>query len=513
MSNYKVIIRNIFSNWLNSLVAIAIGFFMMPFMVSHLGDEMYGIWILIMSFVGYGSLLDMGIKNSIIKYVAQYNVKGDKEDLNRIFSTSLLVYTVMGVVVVAIAVLVSRGMSHMFNINPLFRQDAQMVVLVAGLELALSLPFGVFGGFLAGLQRYDTRNGIVIVTSIVRSALILVFLWKGYHLVALSVIMLFSDVLGHVGSIYFMYKYLPDLKMDFKGVDGKTFRDIFSYGLYSMLNAISLRLKYRTNPIIIGAYLGAGSITFYSIADNLMRYLRQISYGFSYVFNPVASELEAKEEHERIRRLVIYGAKYSLLIILPISLAFIFLGREFISIWIGSKYAPLAGTVLIILAASHIVALSQETAGSILFGLNKHRYSSLLVLIESICNVALSIVLVRKYGVVGVALGAAIPQIVVNSIFLPLYITKVSGLTALRYIREAFYPHLISATPAVAVIYLYGVYVRPASWASLIIGISVSTAVYAVISIFSCFDAGQRVRIIEAATSNLRKRVLSPKKA
>lgn len=513
MSNYKVIIRNIFSNWLNSLTAVIIGFFMMPFMVSHLGDEMYGIWILIISFVGYGSLLDMGIKNSIIKYVAQYNVKGDKDDLNRIFNTSLLVYFLMGLLVVALAVFISKGMSHMFNINSLFRRDAQTVVLVAGLELALSLPFGVFGGFLAGLQRYDTRNGIVILTSVIRSALILIFLSKGYHLVALSVIMLFSDVLGHLGSIYFMYKYLPDLKMDLKCVDRKTFRDIFSYGLYSMLNALSLRLKYRTSPIIIGAYLGAGSITFYSIADNLMRYLRQISYGFSYVFNPVASELDAKEEHERIRRLVIYGARYSLLIILPISITFIFLGREFISIWIGSKYAQLAGTVLIILAASHIVALSQETAGSILFGLNKHKYSSLLVLIESVFNVVLSVILVRKYGVVGVALGAAIPQVIINSFFLPLYIIRVSGLSALRYFREAFYPHLKSAMPFIAVIYLYSVYVRPASWGSLILGISAGTSVYAVISVFACFDAGQRLRIMDAVANNLRKFVLSPKKA
>ena len=102
MSTTSVITRNIFSNWANLAVSIGIGFFMMPFLVSRLGDTLYGIWMLVVSLVGYGSLLDFGVRSSIVKYVSQHHATGDQDALRRLFATTLAVYTIIGVIVLSL---------------------------------------------------------------------------------------------------------------------------------------------------------------------------------------------------------------------------------------------------------------------------------------------------------------------------------------------------------------------------------------------------------------------------
>ena len=41
----------------------------------------------------------------------------------------------------------------------------------------------------------------------------------------------------------------------------------------------------------------------------------------------------------------------------------------------------------------------------------KHKFYAITSVIEGICNVVLSIILLKKYGIVGVALGTAIPML------------------------------------------------------------------------------------------------------
>ena len=45
---------------IETFLLIIIGFFMLPFMVSNLGDELYGIWIIVSSITGALYIFDLG---------------------------------------------------------------------------------------------------------------------------------------------------------------------------------------------------------------------------------------------------------------------------------------------------------------------------------------------------------------------------------------------------------------------------------------------------------------------
>src|SRR5215472_14291131 len=82
---------------------IVVAFFLTPFVIHRLGDRMYGLWVLVGTFIGYYGLLDLGLGNAITRYVARALGKGDREECGTVFSTALQLYICLGVVVVALS--------------------------------------------------------------------------------------------------------------------------------------------------------------------------------------------------------------------------------------------------------------------------------------------------------------------------------------------------------------------------------------------------------------------------
>src|SRR4030042_3768624 len=75
------IVRNVTSNWASLGTNILVSFFLTPFIVHSLGNVYYGIWALLSQVSGYLWLLDFGVRESVIKFVAQYHASGQKDDL------------------------------------------------------------------------------------------------------------------------------------------------------------------------------------------------------------------------------------------------------------------------------------------------------------------------------------------------------------------------------------------------------------------------------------------------
>src|SRR5205085_7125930 len=92
------LIRNVGSSWIALGTNVLVGIFLSPFILHRLGDAAFGIWVLIFSITGYYGLFDLGIRSSVVRYVAQARATNDVEYANRVINTSLFAYSCIGVV-------------------------------------------------------------------------------------------------------------------------------------------------------------------------------------------------------------------------------------------------------------------------------------------------------------------------------------------------------------------------------------------------------------------------------
>ena len=78
------------------IINIVVTFKLMPLIIATLGDTLYGLWAVVGYFVGYYGLLDLGISAAITRFVARAHSKNDKEEINYIASTGLVVFFCVG---------------------------------------------------------------------------------------------------------------------------------------------------------------------------------------------------------------------------------------------------------------------------------------------------------------------------------------------------------------------------------------------------------------------------------
>ena len=64
--------RNVVLSYINLLTQMITGFFLLPFIVSALGNSAYGLMELVYTVTGFVGVLDFGFGNAVIRYTALY---------------------------------------------------------------------------------------------------------------------------------------------------------------------------------------------------------------------------------------------------------------------------------------------------------------------------------------------------------------------------------------------------------------------------------------------------------
>src|ERR1700752_925713 len=142
MSTTTRSLMNVMSSWGGLAVNIAVGFFLSPFILHHLGDDAFGVWVLIFSLTGYYGIFDFGIRSSLIRYVSKFQATEDRDELARLINTSLFTYTCLGLVLIVPTFVGSFYVDRLFHVPPSFLRDARLLFLMVGGSLALGFPLG-----------------------------------------------------------------------------------------------------------------------------------------------------------------------------------------------------------------------------------------------------------------------------------------------------------------------------------------------------------------------------------
>ena len=220
------ILKNVSSSWFSLGVNILVGIFLSPFILHRLGDTAYGIWILIFSVTGYYGLFDLGIRSSVVRYVSTYTATGNKEGLAKLINTSLATYTAIGVVAMAVTLAGSLFVDRLFRIPTAFLGTARLLFLMVGTAVALGFPSGVFGGILEGLQRFYFVNLTNVVSTLLRAALIVFVLHRGYGLLTVAAITVVLPLISSFARAFISLRVLP-VRFGWAYVDRVLFGNFF----------------------------------------------------------------------------------------------------------------------------------------------------------------------------------------------------------------------------------------------------------------------------------------------
>lgn len=411
--------RNVSTRYLAIIAETVIGLVMLPFNLRHLGAADYGLWVLLGSITVHFSVLDLGYAGALVKFMAQYRAHRNAQALNEIASTLFFVFAGVGLVAYAVAAGVAFNLDHLFRISAAQAQTGQWVLLIIAIHISMNFPFSVYGGVISGFQRYDQNNVVAIATSIAVAVVNAAVLLSGYGLIALVAATTCVRIVAYMVYRQNAYRVFPELRISFSLFRRQRLREVTGFSVYSSIIDWANKLNYQLDELVIGAFIGSGAVAVWAPAERIISGTQRLTNQLNGVLFPAIVDSDASNQQGRLQQILLQGTRLSLAMVVPITAALVLLADPLIHAWLREKAAAMAGAapVIQILAFAVAIRVGNATGTTVLKGAGQHRMLAFVNLGTGVVNLALSIALIRPFGLVGVAYGTLIP-IAASSMFI-----------------------------------------------------------------------------------------------
>ena len=436
--------RNVTTRYLAIIAETAAGMVMLPFNLNHLGPSAYGLWVLLGSITIQFSILDLGYGGALVKFMAQYRAHRDARALNEIASTLFFVFAAIGLLAYGLAVIVAFNLDHVFRLSPEQAEIGKWILLIIAIHICLNFPFSVYGGVISGFQRYDQNNMVAIVSTTAIAVVNFIVLKAGYGLVTLVAATTAVRIIAYFVYRRNAYRIFPELSIQPGLFCRSRLKEVTGFSIYSSLIDWANKLNYQLDTVVIGAFIGSGAVAMWAPAERIISGVQRLTNQLNGVLFPTIVDSDATRQRERLQQILLQGTRLSLVMVFPITAALILLAEPLVHAWLGNKAASMAGTIPIIqiLAIAVAIRVGNATGTTVLKGAGQHRMLAFVNIATGLVNLALSIVLIRPFGLEGVAYGTLIP-IAVSAIFIlfPAACRRV-GLSLGEAVRHSVFPAL-----------------------------------------------------------------------
>lgn len=460
------------TNWAWSFLVAVSGFLIPRLIADYEGREVLGIWDLGWSLLFFVSFLSFGASGAVNRYVSRYRTMEDWQSLNASINCSLLLLCSSA----AGTMLIAGGMvafipSLFANIDGPSLVTARAVVLILALAAASQLPLAVFNSVITGHGRFDLLNLTRGAKDLVVLLAMVAALIMGWGIVALAFVVVAGELCCGISQWFVAHRLCPQLQIGWRFVSRKMFRKVLSFGGKSMSRGISRSMLYQVNSILVATFLGPATLAVYQRQRNLVMQVMKFVKQYAQVYIPAGSILDAKKDIAGLQQLMLESGRWGMLVTAPLMILLIVLGGPLVEIWMGPGFA--SPGVLAVLAAGHLISVSQLGPQSVLEGMGRHGRPALMELAAAVVGVALTAVLtgVLGFGTMGAAVSIALAVGVSTGVVLPIYACRLLDFPVADYARSAMLRPLALQIPFVLWLLLVHTLWSDRGWFAVILGL------------------------------------------
>jgi len=438
MISKKKLAINISANYFGALVTVGIAFILTPLMVRYLGVSLYGVWVTLNTIVFYIGFLDLGLYNALVKYIAEYLGSKRYDELNNVVRASIFIYLIAGISSLVLCLIISHIITTVFNIPSHLIHIARLGIFLLGVKLLIIFPSTTLKGIIEGHQRYDVINYISVTFRILNALVTVILVLSGFGIISLIVTGIFISLAEFFYNIYIIKRLFPRISLRLGPMEKKTLKMLINFSFWSFLYNLAFEGGAEIEKLFIPILFSASYATHYAIAHTIASILFFATTPVVQVFFPIASELSSTNDQHHLKRLLIYGSKYTIAIALPIfTILFIFC-EPIIAALFGSEYLDIAVPVLKYTLICYLSTNFVYTAITILIGLGKLKNLFLFLLAGGLIIILVTAATFKNLGVISVSFSFAVANFIVCFGFIFPYTCKIIKISALVYFKESF---------------------------------------------------------------------------
>lgn len=495
MSRKRIISGNIKYNALSQIVSFVVGLMLFPFIVSHVGKEVYGAYLLVTTFVGYFGVLDFGVGTAIAKYIAEAMGSNNSEKAGKIINTSLFFYSIIGAVSAISLLALSFFVGRLFAIGPQEAQTMRHLFWAAAAASLFIWPGRTFEGVLYGMQRFDWL-AINNMAAAVLTAVSAYFIFtNGLGMVWFLALSYFFIIARYVVS-YIVFKcQAAKIPVGVPYFDKETSKTIFSFSLFLFLSSLLSLFIFNFDSFVIGTLASVSAVTLYGVGYSLQNGFRAINSLMGGPLFAASAALEGSGEEAKQKELLFKGTKYMTMVFTPAVIITIIFAKIFINNWMGSDFSESVLPAQILIAFWLFNGTLQVGSG-LATAKGYVRVFFKIDLLNALLNVGLSLVLVKPLGILGVVLGTTLPMVLINFPLSLYHILKILKVGFLEFFNSAIKKNLgIYLFSVIVSVLALGIF-QPVNVLLTIVQMCAVYAIVVLVSFYVFLSAQERKEIL-----------------
>lgn len=325
-------VRNSSWNLANILIYPAAFLAATPFFINRLGENVFGEWMLINSYVYIAvHLVGFGLPVSITAHVAEAIGQGHDRKLHAYINAAsrLLGRITLLTVLAGIAFLATRRQG-------LFEDYVWQALTWATFLIAVKFPEVLYQSIFKGREEYHTAAIFNMLNRFIILGAQVLLVLKGFSLPEIFLSNLVISFLVLLPQGWLIYRKLPGYRPELiHSVPEK--KALYQYGFWTWLQTVIAIISYQLDRFLVAFFLGTATVTYFVLASTIVNHLHMAFEAVVSWLLPRVSRLQAATRETRTYFTTVraFSVGFSLLVIYGLYA----ISEPLFTLWLGpDKY-------------------------------------------------------------------------------------------------------------------------------------------------------------------------------
>lgn len=385
----------------NQIVSFVVGLILPRLIISTYGSAYNGMISSITQFLGFISILQLGVAGSSRVSLYKTLADGDMKKTSGIVKATEKFMRKIGYVIIAYVIIMAVVYPHILRGAYPFVEVATLVVAI-GIGTFAQYFFGItYQTLLAADQRLYIYNAVQTVTVIANCVLSVLLIMAG---LSIQTVKLLAAIIYLVNPVFLNYyvsrKYNIDKKCEPDNTALAQRRDVMGHSIANIVHT-------NTDMIVLTVFCNVSIVSVYSVYNLVMGGLRQVLNVFTYSSEAVLGNMWAKGEENSIRKNLSY---FEYMVSAFVSVVFpcaIVLILPFVALYVKGiqDVEYILPTYALVVIVAEIFFCMRTPYLSMVQAAGHYKNTKKYAYMEAAINVVLSVILVQFIGIVGTAVG------------------------------------------------------------------------------------------------------------
>jgi len=407
LTDITILKKNIIINFLSKILPIFVAVITIPYIITGLGVEKFGILSIIWIIISQAGILDLGLGNALTQLVSKKLGLNETDEIPYIVWTGLFTLFIPSCIG-SLALFFSSEFitNNILKVSAVYSAETVVALKILCICLPAFIVIAAIEGVLASYQKFALINSITVPLALLNylsPVIVLQFTTNLAYVILVLALIRFGALLA----MFISCKKLIGSVWGKIQLKKRILTPLLTFGSWLTLSNVINPLLNLLERFVMTFMLTASVIAYFNTPFDVLKRMNVISFSFLQVMFPAFS-FEAASNKKRTLALYKRVTLVVLaIIILPVIIIYLF-SEPLLALWINESFAQKSYKIAQILALFTMLNCLNPIPVNVIQSVGRSDLTAKIKFAQLIYYIPLFIILLNYWGLTGAAVAMLI---------------------------------------------------------------------------------------------------------